>query len=257
MRFILRRLARLATGGTRRGLMLERSAGYSRLHCAARSGGRVGKLTALPSVRSVQTMPTSQSTKRASAPTSSPALLVAPEIAPAGYRPPRAEPVERFVEKSPELAAHVGNAEPLAGLRGRQPTPQQRRVRAGGSAPLRRRGGEPGRKQSSGLFSPGERPATGRRGLQGHGFWQRAGALRRLTRGRCSSAAPKGREASSAARPRAEHRSAVAVPRDRRSEALTPARTRLCRTDRGLLCVHETLRTPRKIACRTTQEPPR
>ena len=204
-----------------------------RLRCGARScGPSPNSLRSLRSATFKQAA-TSQFTLRASARAACPVLLAAPEIAPAGYRLPRAEPVVALDTKRPNRRAKSMQAARSPVLVGDEPKLQRRRVRAGGGAPLRQRGGERGRKQSSGLFSPSERPATGRRGLQGHGFWQRACALRRLTRGRCLSASPKGREASSAARPRAEHRSAVAVPRDRRSEALTPARMRLCRSNRS------------------------
>ena len=67
-----------------------------RLHCAARLG--VASPNSLRSLRSTtfKQASTSQFTKRAARAAPKPALLVAPEIAPAGHRPPRAEPALVF-----------------------------------------------------------------------------------------------------------------------------------------------------------------
>ena len=79
---------RLAASGTRQGLMLERSAGTpTALRCSVMRP--VAELTPLPSVRYVQTGGDKSVYKRAARGAASPALLAAPEIAPAGYRLPR------------------------------------------------------------------------------------------------------------------------------------------------------------------------
>ena len=86
----MRRAARLAASGTRRGLMLGRSAGTpTALRCSVLRP--VAELTPLASQRYVQTGGDKSVHERAARGAASPALLVAPEIAPAGYRPPRVQ----------------------------------------------------------------------------------------------------------------------------------------------------------------------
>ena len=83
------RASRVAPGGTRQGLMLWRSA--LRADCTAMLGLRSRRRTHCANcVRSVRTAAPGQSTKRAARADRRPALLAATEIAPAGYRLPRA-----------------------------------------------------------------------------------------------------------------------------------------------------------------------
>ena len=88
----LRAFARLAAGGSRQGLMQGRSAGTpTALRCSAR--GRVAELTLLTAFGFVQTGVDESVYKARKRADPNPPLLVAPEIAPAGHRPPRAEPL--------------------------------------------------------------------------------------------------------------------------------------------------------------------
>jgi hypothetical protein len=175
-----------------------------RLRFAARTGGRAVELTPLASRRFVQAAPESQFTKRASAPTSSPVLLAASEIAPAGYRLPRAVALAVLVPNCPDIAKARAVLAPSR-------TALPAKARAGGTE------GASEAARSAGLGSA------------------RRGALRELTRGRCPSAALRSKrsEFDRATPSRAPQRSRP-YPADRRSEALRPARTRLCRTDLGV-----------------------
>ena len=81
--------ARLASGGTRWGLMPGRSA----LRADSTAMLALGSRRETPSVRFAhcgQTVPSSQSTKRAARAGPNPAMLATPEIAPTGYRLPQA-----------------------------------------------------------------------------------------------------------------------------------------------------------------------
>ena len=78
-----------------------------RLHCAARSRGPVGKLTSL-AFGSLRSNSADESVhERAARGAASPALLVATEIAPAGYRPPRVQPLSLFAANTKAGAAKV------------------------------------------------------------------------------------------------------------------------------------------------------
>jgi len=95
---------RLAAGAVRLGLMLERSARCA--DSAALLGPRARRRTHYASfARSVQTTAASQSWKRATRAARGPALLAAPEIAPAGQRPPRAITTAAFRERTTGAAA--------------------------------------------------------------------------------------------------------------------------------------------------------
>ncbi len=134
----------------------------------------------------VQTTAASQLLKRAARADPEPVLLAAPEIAPAGHRPPRAEPFSLFAAKTRAGAAKVrsGRSE-------------------GASEALRRTGlvararSAPRRLTCRRLF---ERRERSERSEFGDGPRDRA---------------PEGSRSASG---------------DRRSEALRPARTRLCRS---------------------------
>ena len=77
-----------AAGGTRRGLILGRSALARRLHCGARSCSRAAELAAFAALTALKQPRRVRGRSALRAPTASPALLVAPEIARAGCRLP-------------------------------------------------------------------------------------------------------------------------------------------------------------------------
>jgi len=105
----------VAAGGTWQGLMLERSA--LRADCTALLGSGSRRRTHYASfARSVQTTAASQTTKRASRADPEPALLVAPEIAPARYPLPRVPPLSFAWEDNESLG---GSAKARAGSRRR------------------------------------------------------------------------------------------------------------------------------------------
>ena len=79
-----------------------------RLRCDARPGVGVAQLATRPEGRFAQTAATSQFTKRASAPDPRPSIAAATEIAPAGYRLPRANMVGvQAIERQPCLCKGV------------------------------------------------------------------------------------------------------------------------------------------------------
>ena len=135
-------------------------------------------------------------------------------------RPHRAPPatLNRFLSSIPTQRAH-----------------SQRRVRAGRSAPLGRRAGEQGHRRSGGPFVPCERPGLlARRGLQGLG--SRPRAQRELSSDSShlferSERSDRSELCDGAARPSSAGKSERSA--DRTSEALRPARTRLCHTGHG------------------------
>ena len=157
-----------------------------RLHCDARAG--VAPQNSLRSLRSLRsTAAASQTTKRAARADPGAALLVATEIAPAGHRLPRVPPSWLARRRTP-------------------PPVQQRRARAGCSAPLRRR--------------------------EAQGSWPRAQRASSTDSSRLferSERSERSEFCDGATRPSIAGESARSA--DRRSEALRPARTRLCRTD--------------------------
>ena len=100
---VLRRPS-VAAGGTRQGLMLWRSA--LRADCTAMLGPGSRRRTHYAScARCVQTTAASQITKRAARADPGPALLVATEIAPAGYRLPRVPPLSSLLDKNLDVSA--------------------------------------------------------------------------------------------------------------------------------------------------------
>ncbi len=106
MTVVLRRLVRLASGGTRRGLMLGRSVGTpTALRCSV--SRPVAELAPLASPRYAQTGGDKSVYERAARGAASPALLAVPEIAPAGYRPPRVQPFSLFAANTKAGAAKV------------------------------------------------------------------------------------------------------------------------------------------------------
>ncbi len=116
------------------------------------------------------------------------------------------------------------------------PASQQRRVRAGRTAPLGCREGEPWGKRSGGPLAPCERPGRlARRGLQGQGSWPRAKRESLTDSSRMSERSERSERSEfcdGATRPSIAGKSARSA--DRSSEAPRPARTRLCRAGRVL-----------------------
>ena len=113
--------ARVAAGGTRQGLICGgRRCAPTPLRCSAR--GRAAELAAFAALTTLKQLRRVRSRSALARADPGPALLVATEIAPTGYRLPRSPPGGR-------RAGRV-RAPPLF---------PQRRVRAGRGAPLRRR----------------------------------------------------------------------------------------------------------------------
>ncbi len=96
----------LAASGTRRGLMLGRSVGTpTALRCSV--SRPVAELTPLASPRYAQTGGDKSVYERAPRGAASPERIKVPEIAPAGHRPPRAEPLVLFAANRKAGAAKV------------------------------------------------------------------------------------------------------------------------------------------------------
>ena len=195
--------ASVAAGGIRRGLMLGRSALRADSTAMLRAGSRRAARCA-NCVRSAQTCAASQITKRAARADPAPALLVAPQIAPAGCRLPRGH--RRGVRRE-----HLPGNGVLTISTTRKPE-AARRLRFLISAQRRR---EPGREpmqrpQRCTLGSP-QRALRGAEERRPRG--RARSALRDQTRRGCSSAVSAANVASSATGHVGEYRRGVGAQR--------------------------------------------
>ena len=207
------RRPRIAAGGTRRGLMLWRSA--LRADCTALLGpGSRRRTRFVRFAHCAQTAAASQMTKRA---------LRARRPRPCAARRHRNRPRRVPPAASPTCGGRADRRRPPLWL--------QRRVRAGYRAPLRRREGEHGHKRSSGPLVPCERPGLlARRGLQGQDSWPRAQRASSSDSAQLFERSERSERSEFCAGPRGPSIAGEpARSAGRLSEALRPARTRLCR----------------------------